>query len=109
MPQVVQHFMKHTPLISIVTPSFNQATYIGEALASVRLQNNENWEHLVMDGLSTDGTIDVLRAQRKNGNQQTVFWISEKDGGQSEARNEFFRGAMAEIGGWPKSYERYRA
>jgi len=100
--------MKYTPLISIVTPSFNQATYIGEALASVRLQNNENWEHLVIDGVSTDGTIDLLRGQTKNGDQQKMFWISEKDGGQSEALNKGFRRATGEIVGWLNSDDRYR-
>src|SRR5258706_13238871 len=103
------HFMKYTPLISIVTPSFNQANYIGEALASVRLQNNENWEHLVIDGVSTDGTIDLLRGQTKNGDQQKMFWLSEKDGGQSEALNKGFRRATGEIVGWLNSDDRYRA
>jgi glycosyltransferase involved in cell wall biosynthesis len=101
--------MKYTPLISIVTPSFNQANYIGEALASVRLQNNENWEHLVIDGVSTDGTIDLLRGQTKNGDQQKMFWISEKDSGQSEALNKGFRRATGEIVGWLNSDDRYRA
>jgi glycosyltransferase involved in cell wall biosynthesis len=108
MRQVI-HVMKSTPLISIVTPSFNQATYIGEALASVRLQNNENWEHLVIDGVSTDGTIELLRGQTKNGGQQKMFWISEKDGGQSEALNKGFRRATGEIVGWLNSDDRYRA
>ncbi len=53
--------MKQSPLISIVTPSFNQADYIVKALESVRSQNTDNYEHLVMDGMSTDGTVDLLR------------------------------------------------
>jgi glycosyltransferase involved in cell wall biosynthesis len=101
--------MKHTPLISIVTPSFNQASFIGEALESVRLQNNENYEHLVIDGMSTDGTVDLLRDQTRNSGQQNMIWISERDSGQSEALNKGFRRASGEIVGWLNSDDRYRA
>ena len=101
--------MKHTPLISIVTPSFNQVSFIGEALESVRLQNAENYEHLVIDGMSTDGTVDLLRKQATNRKQQNVFWISERDRGQSEALNKGFRQAKGEIIGWLNSDDRYRA
>ena len=100
--------MNPTPLISIITPSFNQASFIGEALESVRLQNHENWEHLVIDGMSTDGTIDLLRAQATN-NGQKLVWISERDSGQSEALNKGFRQATGEIIGWLNSDDRYRA
>jgi glycosyltransferase involved in cell wall biosynthesis len=101
--------MKHTPLISIVTPSFNQVSFIGEALESVRLQNADNYEHLVIDGMSTDGTIDLLRKQQAaNRKQQNVRWISERDGGQSEALNKGFRQARGEIIGWLNSDDRYR-
>jgi glycosyltransferase involved in cell wall biosynthesis len=101
--------MKHTPLISIVTPSFNQASFIGEAMESVRRQNNKNCEHLVIDGMSTDGTIDLLRDQTRNKGQQNIFWISERDSGQSEALNKGFRRANGEIIGWLNSDDRYRA
>src|SRR4029077_11244574 len=101
--------MKYTPLISIATPSFNRANFIGEALASVRLQNKGNCEHLVIDGMSTDGTIDLLRNQTNNGERQKLFWISEKDSGQSEALNKGFRRASGEIIGWLNSDDRYRA
>jgi glycosyltransferase involved in cell wall biosynthesis len=101
--------MKYTPLISIITPSFNQARFIGEALESVRLQNNENYEHLVIDGMSTDGTIDLLRDQTTKNEQQNIFWLSERDSGQSEALNKGFRRARGEIVGWLNSDDRYRA
>lgn len=100
--------MKDTPLISIVTPSFNQANYIGEAIGSVRLQKYENWEHLVIDGLSTDGTIDLLRNELSKDEQQKLFWIAERDNGQSEALNKGFRQATGEIIGWLNSDDRYR-
>jgi glycosyltransferase involved in cell wall biosynthesis len=100
--------MKDTPLISIVTPSFNQANFIGEALESVRLQKYENCEHLVIDGMSTDGTIDLLRHESSTNGQQKMFWVSERDSGQSEALNKGFRRATGEIIGWLNSDDRYR-
>ena len=103
----LRHFMKDTPLISIVTPSFNQANFIGEALESVRLQKYENCEHLVIDGLSTDGTIDLLRHESSINRQQKLFWVSERDSGQSEALNKGFRQATGEIIGWLNSDDVY--
>jgi len=100
--------MKDTPLISIVTPSFNQANFIGEALESVRLQKYGNCEHLVIDGLSTDGTIDLLRHESSTNKQQKMFWVTERDNGQSEALNKGFRRATGEIIGWLNSDDRYR-
>jgi glycosyltransferase involved in cell wall biosynthesis len=100
--------MKYPPLISVVTPSFNQVSFIGEALESVRVQNNEYCEHLVIDGMSTDGTIDLLRDQATNKEQRNMFWISERDSGQSEALNKGFRWAKGEIIGWLNSDDRYR-
>ena len=100
--------MKDTPLISIVTPSFNQAKFIGEALESVRLQKYPNWEHLVIDGLSTDGTIDLLQHELSANKQQKMLWVSERDSGQSEALNKGFRQATGEIIGWLNSDDRYR-
>lgn len=101
--------MKRFPLISIVTPSFNQVSFIDEALESVRLQNAANCEHLVIDGMSTDGTVDLLRKHATNGKQQNMSWISERDRGQSEALNKGFRRANGEIVGWLNSDDRYRA
>jgi glycosyltransferase involved in cell wall biosynthesis len=100
--------VKDTPLISIVTPSFNQANFIGEALGSVRGQNYENWEHLVIDGRSTDGTIDLLRCETRTSGQCKMSWVSERDTGQSEALNKGFRRANGEIIGWLNSDDRYR-
>jgi glycosyltransferase involved in cell wall biosynthesis len=100
--------MRPTPMISIVTPSFNQASFIGEALESVRLQNNEHCEHLVIDGMSTDDTIDLLRASATNKGLRNMSWISERDSGQSEALNKGFRRAEGEIIGWLNSDDRYR-
>jgi glycosyltransferase involved in cell wall biosynthesis len=101
--------MKHSPLISVVTPSFNQARFIGEALASVQLQNYKTYEHLVIDGVSTDGTVDMLRNFKGDQEQANILWISERDSGQSEALNRGFRRAKGEIIGWLNSDDRYRA
>jgi glycosyltransferase involved in cell wall biosynthesis len=101
--------MEHpSPLFSIVTPSFNQADFIVEALESVRSQNADNYEHLVIDGVSTDGTVELLRKYAPNKEQNNMFWISEKDTGQSEALNKGFQRAKGEIIGWLNSDDRYR-
>ena len=100
--------MKHSPLISVVTPSFNQARFVGEALASVHLQDYENCEHIVIDGASTDGTVDILRNFESDKEQANTSWISERDSGQSEALNKGFRRTKGEIIGWLNSDDRYR-
>jgi glycosyltransferase involved in cell wall biosynthesis len=101
-------FMKYPPLISIVTPSRNQVRFIGEALQSVQRQHYANCEHLVIDGMSTDGTVDLLRGLAANREHQNVLWVSERDSGQSEALNKGFRQANGEIIGWLNSDDRYR-
>ena len=101
--------MTDSPLISIVTPSLNQGRFIGEALQSVQRQSYTNWEHLVIDGNSTDGTVDLLRDLTINGGQPNVSWVSERDNGQSEALNRGFRQAKGDIIGWLNSDDRYRA
>ena len=100
--------MKYWPLISVVTPSFNQRRFIGEALASVQLQNYANCEHLVIDGRSTDNTVDLLRNLTEGKEQSKIVWISEQDSGQSEALNKGFRLAKGDIIGWLNSDDRYR-
>jgi glycosyltransferase involved in cell wall biosynthesis len=94
-------------MISVVTPSFNQGYFIREALESVRLQNYENYEHLVIDGASTDGTVGLLRGLAAAGDRVNISWISETDTGQSEALNKGFRQAKGEIIGWLNSDDRY--
>jgi glycosyltransferase involved in cell wall biosynthesis len=101
--------MSNSLLISVVTPSFNQAPFIGEALTSVQLQHYGNYEHLVIDGMSTDGTIDILCNQERGKEQSHMFWISERDSGQSEALNKGFRQAKGDIIGWLNSDDRYRS
>src|SRR5580704_8479062 len=101
--------MKSQPSISIVTPSFNQGCFIGEAIASVQCQSYKNYEHLVIDGMSTDGTVDMLRSLTAGKEQANMWWVSEQDSGQSEALNKGFKRATGEIIGWLNSDDCYRA
>jgi glycosyltransferase involved in cell wall biosynthesis len=82
------------PLVSIVTPSLDQAQFIEETIESVRSQDYPRIEHVVVDGGSTDGTLDVLRRH------PTLRWISEPDRGQADAINKGFRMAGGEIFAW---------
>lgn len=83
--------MATLPTISVITPSFNSATTIRETIDSVRSQNYLNWEHLVMDGGSTDGTLDVLHEYSH------VKSVSEKDEGHYHAMNKGIARAAGEI------------
>jgi glycosyltransferase involved in cell wall biosynthesis len=100
--------MKSSLSISVVTPSFNQAGFIQEALESVRLQNYPGYEHLIIDGMSTDGTIELLRSLPVDKKCTNITWVAEQDSGQSEALNKGFRWAQGDIIGWLNSDDRYR-
>jgi len=82
------------PTITVVTPVFNAAATIEETLRSVREQDCDNVEHVVVDGGSTDGTLEILR--RSEG----IRWISEADDGLSDAMNKGIAMADGEIIGW---------
>lgn len=81
------------PLVSIVTPCLNPGRRLERCIASVRDQTYRQVEHVVVDGGSTDGTIDVLR-------ESAVRWISERDSGQADAINKGFRMATGVYLGW---------
>ena len=78
--------------ISIITPSLNQQEYIEKTILSVREQNYQNYEHIIIDGGSTDGTLEIL-AKYKN----EIIYISEKDSGQANAINKGLRMASGDI------------
>ena len=88
-------------MISVVTPSFNQGMYIEETIRSVRDQDYPSFEHIVMDGNSTDGTVDILRRYPH------LKWTSEKDRGQSHATNKALKIAQGDIIGWLNSDDLY--
>ncbi|MDI6765253.1 MAG: glycosyltransferase family 2 protein [Bacteroidota bacterium] len=85
------------PKISIVTPSFNQAQFIEANIQSVVSQKYSDVEHIIIDGGSTDGTLDVLKKYNH------LHWISEPDRGQSHGLNKGFKMAAGEIIGWLNS------
>ena len=94
--------------ISVVTPSFNQAKYLEDALLSVKEQSHAAIEHIVMDGGSTDGSVDILRRYSLRPGWEHLRWKSELDHGQSDALNKGFRRATGEIVGWLNADDRYR-
>jgi glycosyltransferase involved in cell wall biosynthesis len=89
-------------MISIITPSFNQGAYIEQTIRSVLRQNYRPVEHIVVDGGSTDGTVDILRRYPH------LTWISETDRGQADALNKGFALARGDIVGWLNSDDYYR-
>jgi glycosyltransferase involved in cell wall biosynthesis len=87
------------PRITVVTPSYQQAPFVEECLRSVLLQNYPNLQYVVMDGASSDGSVDII-------SRYAPFldhWQSQKDGGQGDAINQGFARASGEILGWLNS------
>ncbi|HEY3490042.1 MAG TPA: glycosyltransferase [Candidatus Deferrimicrobiaceae bacterium] len=91
------------PRISIVTPSFNQAGYLEECIDSILSQGYPNLEYIIMDGGSTDGSVDIIRKYARH----LAYWQSCPDGGHYAALNEGFRRSSGEIMGWLNSDDKY--
>jgi len=87
------------PKISIVTPSYNQGQFIEKTIRSVLLQGYPNLEYIIVDGGSTNVSVDIIRKYEK----WLMYWVSEPDRGQSEAINKGFTKASGEIYGWLNS------
>jgi glycosyltransferase involved in cell wall biosynthesis len=87
-----------TPLVTIVTPSYNQGRFIRATIESVLSQDHPAIEYIIMDGGSTDNTAAVVKDYSSR-----VKWISERDRGQSDAINKGFRAAKGEIVSWLNS------
>jgi glycosyltransferase involved in cell wall biosynthesis len=91
------------PSVSVVTPSFNQARFIGRTIDSVLSQGYPNLQYIVVDGGSTDGTLGILRSYGEH-----LEWISEPDRGQTDAINKGFRMATGDIVAWLNSDDTYQ-
>ena len=84
------------PRISVVTPSFNQGRFLEQCITSVLNQDYPDLEYIVIDGGSSDESVDVLRRYEKH----FAFWVSEPDKGQSDALNKGFRRATGDLAVW---------
>ncbi|MCC7400744.1 MAG: glycosyltransferase [Chitinophagaceae bacterium] len=93
----------NSPKISIVTPSYNQAEYLEQTIKSVIDQGYPNLEYIVIDGGSTDGSVEII----KKYSDKITYWVSEKDKGQYDAINKGFTMATGEIMGWINSSDLY--
>lgn len=93
--------MTHNPLFSVITPSLNQGRYIEKMILSVLAQEGVSFEHFIIDGGSTDHTLDILRKYKH------LRWIFEPDTGIPQALNKGFQMARGDIIAWINSDDYY--
>ena len=94
--------MHSLPLVSIITPSYNQGRFIRQTIESVLNQKYPNIEYIIVDGGSSDNTLEIIKEY-----EGKIKWISEKDNGQSDAINKGFSMANGEIIAWLNSDDIY--
>lgn len=90
------------PLVSILTPSYNYGRFLGDCLDSVSNQTYPRIEHVVVDGASSDNTVEILQTGRPG-----LRWISEPDRGQSHALNKALALSQGDIIGWINADDAY--
>jgi len=95
--------LTNSPKISIIVPSYNQGLYLKETLFSIINQNYNNYEIIIIDGGSTDSTLDVINEFSSH----IAYWVSEKDRGQTHALNKGYAVATGTIIGWQNSDDLY--